>query len=338
MRTSNDIPKIPIWGETIPYNTPKSKLEDMEISKFSNFLSRYLSFFTSIGGQNYKDSRQKIDTYTYYNEIKAGFAKETYEDVPYIQPYLVDGSDKAVLVVPGGGFSFKQTDIDGSGRQAEGDLIAHHLNQAGINAFVLWYRTNPYEMPIPLKDMQRAVRFIKYHAKEYGIDPNKLGAMGFSGGGYEVAGLINLLKDSREFPETYQMDAVDQVDARLVNAGLIYPALGFEYLMPLLNATFLRQRVDTEEKRQALVEQFSCIKQFSSADVPQFLCYGSTDTLTPPAQMDEYIEKLEASQADYQVCYLKGAFHGYGANPTLMKKYGHWITEYIAWYNAHISS
>lgn len=53
--------------------------------------------------------------FTYYQQIAGGFEKDTYEDEPYIVPFLVPGSKQTVLVVPGGGFAYKQTDYDGEG-------------------------------------------------------------------------------------------------------------------------------------------------------------------------------------------------------------------------------
>ncbi len=70
-------------------------------------------------------------------------------------PYLVDGSDRAVLVVPGGGFAYKQSDLD-EPPYGEGALTVQHLNEAGISAFVLWYRNNPYRFPVCLLDIQQA--------------------------------------------------------------------------------------------------------------------------------------------------------------------------------------
>ena len=165
--------RIPIWGEKIPYNSTHSKFADMHINfKKKNKLMAMLRFLANgICGDTYRDSSCVIDTWSYLAEIRPGFGKETYEDVPYITPFLVPGSKRAILIVPGGGFSYKQSDLDGEGKQAEGDLVARELNKAGISAFVLWYRTNPYQFPIPLLDMQRAVRFLRFHAGEYGIDP-----------------------------------------------------------------------------------------------------------------------------------------------------------------------
>ena len=55
----------------------------------------------------------------------------------------------------------------------EGEQIAELLNEAGISAFVLWYRSYPYREPIMFLDAQRAIRYIRYHAADFGVDPKK---------------------------------------------------------------------------------------------------------------------------------------------------------------------
>src|SRR3712207_7956862 len=61
------------------------------------------------------------------------------------------------------GFVFKT--IDGSGQ--EGRDVARKLQERGINAFVLHYRSNPYKYPIPQLDLQRAIRYIRYRSEEH---------------------------------------------------------------------------------------------------------------------------------------------------------------------------
>lgn len=322
--------KIKIWGEKIPYNSTRSKLEDMVIKPSHIKFLRWARFFMSLPGKKFKDRQAEIDTFTYHAEIKSGCEKETYEDEPYIVPYIVKGSDSAVIVVPGGGFAYKSADYDNLGNQGEGNLMAEELNKAGISAFVLLYRTNPYRMPVPLLDMQRAVRFVRYHAADYGINPNKIGAVGFSAGGYEIAGLINRrCKDA--LPETYTPDEVDAVSDALQAAGLIYPCLGFQYLQPMMPACFSAGQLDTEEKRAALIKQYDCIGNFCSADTPQFLSYGGSDILIPEKQQKEYTDKLKSSGASYEVLVIPGANHGYGATLSSRKKYGYWIDAFIEW-------
>ncbi|HEY2671633.1 MAG TPA: alpha/beta hydrolase [Rugosimonospora sp.] len=87
----------------------------------------------------------------------------------------------AVLVVPGGGYS--------RNAEHEGAPVARWLNSLGVSAFVLRYRVAPYRYPVPLLDGQRAIRYIRHHADRFGIDPGRVGVLGFSAGGH-LAGLL----------------------------------------------------------------------------------------------------------------------------------------------------
>ena len=95
----------------------------------------------------------------------------------------------AVIVCPGGGF--KELGFNG-----EGVAPAQFLTNLGIAAFALKYRlpretNSPYSLPKHAReDGQRAMRLVRSHAKEWGIDPNRIGIMGFSAGG-EVASMVS---------------------------------------------------------------------------------------------------------------------------------------------------
>ena len=116
-------------------------------------------------------------------------------------PYLVPGSgNKAIVVCPGGSYFWHDIETEGHG-------VARWLQQNGISAFVLRYRTayvpafitryryifrgNRY--PDPQDDLQQALAYVRSHAQEYGIDPTKVGAMGFSAGGHLVMSAAELL-------------------------------------------------------------------------------------------------------------------------------------------------
>ncbi|WP_442050196.1 alpha/beta hydrolase [Paenibacillus sp. 2TAB19] len=111
----------------------------------------------------------------------APYAKgDTKEDRPAITPYLVPGENRpAVVICPGGGYGMRA--------YHEGEPIAQWLNTLGISAFVLRYRVAPYQYPCALLDAQRAIRSVRYDAKRFGVDPNRIGLLGFSAGGHLTA-------------------------------------------------------------------------------------------------------------------------------------------------------
>lgn len=122
----------------------------------------------------------------------------------------------ALVVAPGGGYSFLSWDL-------EGEEIARWFNQVGVTVFVLKYRvprrTFDAANRLPLMDAQRAVSLVRHRAKEWGIDPQRIGLLGFSAGGHLTAHASTHF-DRRAYSAT---DAIDQVSCRPDFAVLIYP-------------------------------------------------------------------------------------------------------------------
>jgi acetyl esterase/lipase len=131
----------------------------------------------------------------------------------------------AIIVFPGGGFRILAMDI-------EGTEICDWVTSKGITCVLLKYRvpnsnhhwddikqrhvTPP--VPLALQDAQRAIRLVRANAAELGIDPAKIGVMGFSAGGYLVAQTSNIFK-----PAYKPLDAVDSVSSRPDFAIALYP-------------------------------------------------------------------------------------------------------------------
>ena len=102
------------------------------------------------------------------------------QPAPSLTPYLLPGGGArgAVIVCPGGGYVVKA--------DHEGAPIAERLNELGFHAFVLDYRVAPYRHPVPLLDVQRAIRLVRHRAQEFGVLPDKIAILGFSAGGHLV--------------------------------------------------------------------------------------------------------------------------------------------------------
>jgi acetyl esterase/lipase len=134
---------------------------------------------------------------------------------PAFDVFLPENSVKnnaAVIVCPGGGYQILAWDL-------EGTEIAAWLNKNGYAAFVLQYRV-PQKRDGALQDVQRAMRIIRNNASKYGVDPEKIGVMGFSAGGSLTA------RTSTQFNrKTYTpVDNADSLSCRPSFAILIYPA------------------------------------------------------------------------------------------------------------------
>ena len=118
----------------------------------------------------------------------------------------------AVIVCPGGGYRILAWDL-------EGTEVAAWLNKNGFAAFVLQYRV-PDKKAGALQDIQRAIRIIRRDASKYGVDPEKIGVMGFSAGGSLTARASTLYNKQSYSP----VDKADSLSCRPSFSMLIYPA------------------------------------------------------------------------------------------------------------------
>src|SRR5262249_20395631 len=125
----------------------------------------------------------------------------------------------AVLIAPGGGYNILAWDL-------EGEEVAAWLNSIGVTGIVLKYRVprrpdEPRDKPPlgPQQDAQRAMSVVRSKAKEWGIDPKRIGMLGFSAGGHLTAATATNF-DKR----TYEaIDDTDRVSSRPDFAVLVYP-------------------------------------------------------------------------------------------------------------------
>lgn len=135
---------------------------------------------------------------------------------PSLVPFLLPNEDArrgAVIVCPGGAFIIKAP--------YEGRPVARWINSLGIHAFVLDYRLQPYFYWDILNDAKRAIRFIRYHANEWGILPEKIGILGFSAGGQLCVGVSTLYDDG----DPNAADPIDRISCRPDAQILCYPSI-----------------------------------------------------------------------------------------------------------------
>ena len=173
---------------------------------------------------------------------------------PAAEVFLPDknsANGAAVIICPGGGYHILAWDL-------EGTEIAGWLNKNGYAAFVLQYRV-PQKRNGALQDVQRAVRIIRHDAAKYGVDPDKLGVMGFSAGGSLSARASTLFNK----PSYSPVDNSDSLSCRPSFAMLIYPAYldqgpGLSLtpeleLSPNVPPMFIFQTADDEYGNSAIV-------------------------------------------------------------------------------------
>ncbi|MBN6054961.1 alpha/beta hydrolase, partial [Nonomuraea sp. RK-328] len=129
-------------------------------------------------------------------------------------PVVSERPAAAVVVLPGGGYT-RLADH-------EGEPVARWLNTLGVAAFVLRYRVVPHRHPLPLLDAARAVRWVRARAADHGVDPGRVGVLGFSAGGH-LAGL--LATETGPMLTEGPHDEVDAQQGRPDLAVLSYPVV-----------------------------------------------------------------------------------------------------------------
>lgn len=163
-----------------------------------------------------------------------------------IYPPRGENTGAAIMVLPGGGYAAVAMDL-------EGTEICEWITEQGVTCVVLkyrvpqiWRRGQPPEVLIPLQDAQRAMSLLRRDASTYGIDPDRIGVIGFSAGGHLAAALSNA-----EVRTYDHVDAVDDVSARPDFAVLAYPGRLWDVRSPretLRLAPWVEIRADAPPK------------------------------------------------------------------------------------------
>jgi acetyl esterase/lipase len=218
------------------------------------------------------------------------------------KPTAAKDTGAAVVVFPGGGYSILAMDLEGS-------EVCEWLNSLGVTAVLVKYRvparTNRY-LP-PLQDAQRAVSITRNRAKAWGIDPHRVGVMGFSAGGHLAANISNNF-------ETRAYDPIDEADRENIRpdfAMLIYPA----YLT---------------EKNQG--DKIASEITISAHTPPTFLVQAEDDGVRVENSLFYYLALKNAKVPAEMHLYSVGG-HGYGLRPT-GKPIASWPSRAAEWLEA----
>jgi acetyl esterase/lipase len=156
--------------------------------------------------------------------------------------------------------------------EQEGADEARWLAAHGIAAFVLEYRLWPaYGYPAPMQDAARAVRYVRAHAAELGVDPARLGVWGFSAGGI----LVGYLATIHAAGDAATTDPVDRVNDRPDFAIVSYGRLDMS--VPLTNGTLPKESILGPQPTQAAIDAIDPIKHASADTSPSFLYSTSGD-------------------------------------------------------------
>lgn len=234
---------------------------------------------------------------TEYRENNGGYVDDP-DFRPTVRTFPVpEGTEVkgAVLICAGGAFQYRSD-------QYEGTPVAEALSQRGYQSFVVDYRLRPYTQEEGALDLARAVRFVRSHGEEYGIDEEDIAVMGFSAGGI-LSGEMPLNFDGTvngtALDDSYVPDELDQVSADASPCGMIYAFYG-------------RLSVASTD-----------VEKFRESDLPPtYFAYGTRDPFV--GEFEECIQALAEAGVPVESQVLEGMPHGFGAE-------GGWIDGYDQW-------
>jgi acetyl esterase/lipase len=192
----------------------------------------------------------------------------------------------AVVICPGGGYHILAWDL-------EGTEVSEWLNQIGVTAVVLKYRVparkDRAQFDAPLQDVQRAMGIVRSRAGEWGIDPARIGVMGFSAGAH-LSAALNSGFAQRRYPV---VDAADKASCRPDFVMLIYPG----YLV--------------EKGTTNLPPEL----KMSGKLAPTFIAQTEDDSVPVEGSLFYYLA-LKQSQIPAEMHLFAKGGHGYGLRPT----------------------
>ena len=216
----------------------------------------------------------------------------------------------AVIICPGGGYGTLLT-------KREGSDVARAFNKLGIAAFVVKYRLpDPKIMQDqsigPIQDAQQAIKIVRERSTEFGIDPAKIGIMGYSAGGH-------LASTAGTHFDTRYIDKDGKTSLRPDFMILVNPVVSFNDSTGHIGSrdNLLGKNASPEE-----IRQFSNELQVNKNTPPTFLVHSGADVVVPVANSIEFYKAMKRNGVDGALhIYAKGE-HGFLTYPSFDEWFG----------------
>jgi acetyl esterase/lipase len=226
----------------------------------------------------------------------------------------------AVIICPGGGYGILAID-------KEGHDVAKKFQQIGVTAFVLKYRL-PSDLIMkdkstgPLQDALQAIYLVRKNATTFGVDPNRVGIMGFSAGGHLASTASTHFADMK-------IDNEENISLRPSFSILIYPVITFGQYTHAGSVKNLLGENPTEDQRK----YFSSERQVTSQTPPTFLVHANNDKTVPVQNSLRYNEALVKNAVPAELHVYQEGGHGFGLNNKTTKD--DWFERLKNWLQAN---
>lgn len=242
------------------------------------------------------------------------------DDIPTITPYLpgTNATGAAMVICPGGGYAHLAPH--------EGNDYALWLNQHGVTCFVLKYRlgSSGYHYPAEFQDVTRAMRWVRAHADDYHIDPQRVGIMGSSAGGHLASTLMT------------HFDAGDKKSADVVERQSSRPDLGILCYAVITMGEFThkgsRENLLGKNPPPELVAKLSNEMQVTTNTPPCFLWTTFEDKTVPMENTMLFAMALRQHHVPFALHVYEKGGHGMGLKDKPPFAHPHpWANDCLFW-------
>jgi acetyl esterase/lipase len=245
------------------------------------------------------------------------------KDVPTLTPFLpANPSGAAVVVCPGGGYGM----LAGH----EGKDYALWLNRLGVTVYVLKYRlgSDGYRHPSMLFDAARAIRTVRARAKEWGIDPKKIGIMGSSAGGHLASTAVTHFDSGN----ANSSDPIEKASSRPDFGILCYAVIS----MGPVGHSGSKENLLGKNPDPKLVEDLSNELRVTAQTPPCFVWSTADDPVVPVENSLLFVEACRKFKVPVELHVYESGPHGIGlTGPPDSDKLHPWTHELARWLRSH---
>lgn len=220
----------------------------------------------------------------------------------------------AIVICPGGGYGGLVTGGEGHG-------IARWLNRHGITGVVLQYELPKGRSHVPLRDAQRAIRHVRHHAKDWKLEPNRIGIIGFSAGGH----LASTAGTHFDKGDAKANDPVERQSCRPDFMILVYPVI----TMGGKTHRGSRRNLLGKNPSKELIRKFSNELQVTRQTPPTYLAHAKDDKPVPPVHSRMFHKALKSKGV--ATTYLELPRGGHGLNGYRGPMWDAWQTGSLKW-------
>lgn len=218
------------------------------------------------------------------------------------QPPKEKATGAAVIICPGGGYKYVSFTL-------EGIAPAERLVQMGVTAFILKYRLPNDEIMVnkevgPVMDLQRAIQLVRENAKQWGIDKNRVGIMGFSAGGHLAS------TAGTHFNKQY-IARKKRISLRPDFMILVYPVISFADSIAHIGS---RTRLIGAEPTPENIGEYSNELHVNKRTPPTYLVHAEDDRTVKVQNMLLFATALQEHKVPFDFYLYEKGGHGFGVN------------------------